>query len=79
MAVDGPVEVPHGPGWRPWPRALLLGMLREATIIPATNQPILDLLLAFGPFTLAAFCLFRAASIRSGRTPINQGVATIQT
>ena len=56
---------------QPWVAALatfmLLGMLRESTIIPATDQPILDLLLAFGPFTLASLCLYRAASLGAGR------------
>jgi len=45
---------------------LMLGMLREATLIPSTDEPILDLLLAFGPFTLAALCLYRAASLARG-------------
>jgi hypothetical protein len=50
---------------RPWLATvaglLVLGMLRESTIIPATNQPIADLFLALGPFAVAALCLYRAA------------------
>jgi hypothetical protein len=46
---------------------MLLGMVRESNILPATNQPIVDLLLAFGPFTLAALCLLRAALVPGGR------------
>jgi hypothetical protein len=56
---------------RPWLAALagllLFGMLRESTVLPSTDQPIVDLLLAFGPFTLAALCLYMAASVRSGQ------------
>jgi hypothetical protein len=57
---------------RAWLAALaafmLLGMLREATIIPSSDEPILDLLLALGPFTLAALCLYRAAVVVSGQS-----------
>ncbi len=38
--------------------ALLLGLLRESTIIPSLGDPVLDLLAAFVPFLVAAFCLF---------------------
>jgi hypothetical protein len=55
---------------------MLLGMLREATIIPSTDQPVLDLLLAFAPFTLATLCLCRAASLGSEPGPIG-GAAPI--
>jgi hypothetical protein len=40
-----------------------LGMLREATIVPSFDQPLLDLCAAFVPFTLAAICLYRAAAV----------------
>ena len=64
---------------RPWLAALaacmLVGMLRESNILPATNQPILDLLLAFGPFTLAALCLYRAASVGAGRPELGREAA----
>jgi vacuolar-type H+-ATPase subunit I/STV1 len=36
---------------------VLIGLLREATLIPTSGIPLVDLLLAFGPFTLASFCL----------------------
>jgi hypothetical protein len=60
---------------RSWLAALaacmLLGMVRESNILPATNQPIVDLLLAFGPFTLAALCLLRAALVFGGRYDVS--------
>jgi hypothetical protein len=80
------------PGWlsvhargsaRPWLAALsgfmLLGMLREATIVPSTDQPIVDLLLAFGPFTVAALCLYRAASATSERSMLGHDSAAALT
>jgi hypothetical protein len=54
---------------------MLLGMLRESNILPATNQPIVDLLLAFGPFTLAALCLLRAALVPGGRDEVSTEAA----
>ena len=66
---------------RPWLAALaasmLIGMLREPAILPATDQPIVDLLLAFGPFTLAALFLFRAASVGNARRRISNDAAAI--
>jgi hypothetical protein len=38
--------------------ALLVGLLRESTIIPSSGNPELDLLAAFVPFVVATFCLF---------------------
>jgi hypothetical protein len=38
--------------------AILLGLLRESTIIPSLGDPELDLLVAFGPFSVGSFCLF---------------------
>jgi hypothetical protein len=40
---------------------MLLVVLREATVIASTGEPIVDLLVAFVPFTLGAICLFVAA------------------
>ena len=37
-----------------------------------TNQPIADLLLALGPFTLATLCLYRAASFVAGRREVSR-------
>jgi hypothetical protein len=37
---------------------ILVGSLREATIIPSSGEPLIDLLVAFGPFTAASFCLY---------------------
>ncbi len=37
---------------------LLIGMLREATITPSSGDPLIDLLMAFGPFTIGSFCLY---------------------
>jgi hypothetical protein len=37
--------------------AILVGVLRESTIIPTLGDPELDLLVAFGPFVLGCFCL----------------------
>jgi hypothetical protein len=34
-----------------------LGMLREATILPSSGEPLVELLVAFGPFTAASICL----------------------
>ncbi len=34
-----------------------IGLLREATLIPASGIPLVDLLVAYGPFTIASFCL----------------------
>ena len=42
---------------------ILVGALREATIIPSSGEPLIDLLVAFGPFTAASVCLYM--SIRS--------------
>ncbi len=38
-----------------------LGMLREATVTPSSGEPFVDLLVAFGPFTLAGICLYLAS------------------
>jgi hypothetical protein len=54
---------------------MLLGMLRESTIMPATDQPIVDLLLAFGPFTLAVLSLYRAASLGTVRRGVSRDAA----
>jgi hypothetical protein len=35
----------------------LIGVLREATLIPSSGNPLVNLLVAFGPFTIAAVCL----------------------
>ena len=40
---------------------LLAGLLREATIIPSSGMPVVDILVAFGPFMLASVCLFMSA------------------
>ena len=68
---------------RPWLAAfaafMLLGILREATIIPSTDEPLLDLLLAFVPFMVAVLCLYRAASDGSGRVRVSQGAALVDT
>jgi|GEM_PF-2903465 len=37
---------------------IFVGALREATIIPSSGEPWIDLLAAFGPFTAASFCLY---------------------
>jgi hypothetical protein len=42
---------------------ILVGALREATIIPSSGEPLIDLLVGFGPFTAASICLY--LSIRS--------------
>ncbi len=36
---------------------VFVGLLREATLIPSSGIPLVDLLVAFGPFTIASFCL----------------------
>ncbi len=36
---------------------VFLGMLREATILPSSGEPLVDLLVAFGPFTAGSTCL----------------------
>ncbi len=36
---------------------VFIGLLREATLIPTSGIPLVDLLVAFGPFTIASFCL----------------------
>jgi hypothetical protein len=40
---------------------IFVGALREATIIPSSGEPLIDLLLAFAPFTAASFCLYMSA------------------
>jgi hypothetical protein len=35
----------------------LVGVLREATVIPSSGEPLVDLLVAFGPLVVAGFCL----------------------
>jgi hypothetical protein len=35
----------------------LVGVLREATVIPTSGEPLVDLLVAFGPLVMAGFCL----------------------
>jgi hypothetical protein len=35
----------------------LIGVLREATLIPSSGNPLIDLLVAFGPFAIASLCL----------------------
>ncbi len=42
---------------------LLIGALREATIIPSSGEPLVDLLLAFVPFAAAGICLFLSLRI----------------
>jgi hypothetical protein len=37
---------------------VLVGCLREATIIPSSGEPLVDLLVAFGPFAAAGVCLY---------------------
>jgi len=50
--------------------AILVGLLREAAIIPALGDPLLDLLAAFVPFTLGSVCLLIAVrSLRVERAP----------
>ena len=44
---------------------LFIGLLREATLIPSSGVPLVDLLVAFGPFTAGGFCLL--VSVRSIR------------
>jgi hypothetical protein len=36
---------------------VLIGCMREATIIPSSGEPLVDLLVAFGPFAAAGVCL----------------------
>ena len=51
---------------------VLVGALREATIIASVGEPIVDLLVAFGPFALSGVCLWasdrtlRRTAVRSG-------------
>lgn len=40
---------------------ILVGALREATVIPSSGEPLIDLLVAFGPFTAASVCLYLSA------------------
>jgi hypothetical protein len=40
-----------------FPAFVLVGLLREAVIIPVSGNPLLDMLVAFVPFTLAAVSL----------------------
>lgn len=42
---------------------IFVGALREATIIPSSGEPLIDLLVGFGPFTAASVCFY--VSIRS--------------
>jgi hypothetical protein len=57
-----PWRAAHGkwhPVWfGPCCAVLLIGLLRESTLIPSLGDPELDLLVAFVPFLLASFCLF---------------------
>jgi cytochrome bd-type quinol oxidase subunit 2 len=49
----------------------MIGSLREATIIPSTGNPQLDLLIAFLPFTAGGVCLFVSGRFVSrGRAPV---------
>lgn len=86
------LSVPPVPSWvsadqpqtaRPWLAAfaafVLVGVLREATIIPSTDETLLDLLLAFVPFTVAVLCLYRAASVGSVRVGASQGAELVGT
>jgi hypothetical protein len=41
---------------------VFVGMLREATIIPSSGDPFVDLLLAFVPFTIGSICLLISAT-----------------
>ena len=63
----------------------LVGMLREATVIPSSGEPYVDLLVAFGPFTLAGICLFlagrsspRPLPVADPTPPVGQFVAPLQ-
>ena len=47
----------------------LVGMLRESTLLPSSGEPMVDLLLAFGPFALSGVCLL--LSVRSLRAPLS--------
>lgn len=38
-----------------------VGMLRESTLLPSSGEPMVDLLLAFGPFALGGVCLWLSA------------------
>jgi hypothetical protein len=62
---------------RPWLAVfaafVFLGMLREATLIPSTDEPLVDLLLAFVPFTIGALCLYHAAGVGVRRMPASGG------
>jgi hypothetical protein len=63
LALGGAALTDRGPlravcGWFAAFAALLfLGMLRESTILPSSGEPLVDLLVAFGPFTAASMCL----------------------
>ena len=54
-------------------RVRVPGTLREATLIPSTDEPLVDLLLAFVPFTIGAFCLYHAAGVGVRRMPASAG------
>ena len=41
---------------------VLVGMLREATLIPASGDSLVDLLVAFVPFTMGGVCLLMSAT-----------------
>jgi uncharacterized membrane protein YidH (DUF202 family) len=49
---------------------LFIGFLREATIVPSTNEPIVDLLLAFGPFAAATLCLYQGLRSTISRSAV---------
>ena len=45
---------------------VLIGLLKEATVIPSSGDPLTDLLLAFVPFAVGAFSLYHSLRILQG-------------
>ena len=56
--------------------AILLGLLRESTLIPTLRDPELDLLAAFGPFVVGSVCLL--LTVRSLTTEAATAGGTVQ-
>ena len=53
----------------------LVGVLREATIIGSSGEPIVDLLVAFGPLTLGGMCLLASLATVRDQSKVLQPAA----
>jgi hypothetical protein len=54
---------------------VLIGLLRESTVIPSSGDPLVDLLVAFVPFTVGGFSLYQSSRVlrvrASSVTPVD--------